>query len=66
MEGKTGRPVGSGWARQALKNQVLTEGAFVSAGGSWNLIAFTDLRICLGEFIERNHGPVDPAWEVGS
>ena len=42
------------------------KGAFISAGGSWNLIAFPDLRVCLGEFIERDHGPVDPAWEVGS
>ena len=37
------------------------KGTFVSAGGSWNLIAFTDLRVCLGEFIDRDHGPVDPA-----
>ena len=41
--------------------QYITTGAFVSAGGSWNLIAFTELRVCLGEFIERDHGPVNPA-----
>ena len=44
----------------------LNKGAFVLAGGSWNLIAFTDLRVSLGEFIERDHGPVNPASEVGS
>ena len=49
-----------------LTNSDLSKGAFVSAGGSWNLIALTDLRVCLGEFIEYDHGPVNPAWEVGS
>ena len=40
---------------------VQIKGTFVSVGGSWNLIAFIDLRVCLGEFIERDHGPVNPA-----
>ena len=30
-------------------------GTFVSVGGSWNLIAFNDLHVCLGEFIDRDY-----------
>ena len=52
--------------REASQAGCIPKGAFVSAGGSWNLIAFTDLRVCLGEFIDRDYGPVNPAWEVGS
>ena len=40
---------------------MLIMGMFDLACGSWNLITFTDLQICLGEFIDRDHGPVNPA-----
>ena len=38
-----------------------TWGTFVLTGRSWNLTALTDLNICLVEFIDRNHGPINPA-----
>ena len=37
-----------------------TSATFVSAGVSRFMIAFTDLRVCLGEFIDRDHAPVNP------
>ena len=45
------------------QSKYYSKGTFVSAGGSWNLIAFT---YHLGKFIDRDYGPVNPAWEVGS
>ena len=54
------------WTDVNIQIQRNTYGTFVLAIRSWNLIAFTDLRVFGDKFIYYDHGPVNPAWEVGS